>query len=220
MDAYLQTIQEVPLFDGIKTGELPTILQCLQAKTVQYEKDDYILLAGSHPKYVGVILCGRIQVVKDDITGNRTLITSLGPGGIFGETLCCAGVQESPVSVVAESACTVLLLAFSKILHICSNACVFHGRLIQNMLLLLAKKNLYLQNSLRILSGSSIRERVQRYLEPFANQYGSHFRVPLNREQMAEYLCVDRSALSHALRRMKEDGLIDYRKNEFWITGK
>lgn len=123
-----------PTFDGIKTGELPTILQCLQAKTVQYEKDDYILLAGSLPKYVGVILCGRIQVVKDDITGNRTLITSLGPGGIFGETLCCAGVQESPVSVVAESACTVLLLAFSKILHICSNACVFHGRLIQNML--------------------------------------------------------------------------------------
>lgn len=80
MDAYLQTIQEVPLFDGIKTGELPTILQCLQAKTVQYEKDDYILLAGSLPKYVGVILCGRIQVVKDDITGNRTLITSLGTG--------------------------------------------------------------------------------------------------------------------------------------------
>lgn len=124
----------------LKQESCRRLLQCLQAKTVQYEKDDYILLAGSLPKYVGVILCGRIQVVKDDITGNRTLITSLGPGGIFGETLCCAGVQESPVSVVAESACTVLLLAFSKILHICSNACVFHGRLIQNMLLLLAKR--------------------------------------------------------------------------------
>ena len=219
MDSHMQTLQAVPLFQNISPDELPAMFRCLQAKTAHYDKGGCILLAGARPKHVGILLSGQISVVKDDINGNRVLVTALGSGGIFGETLCCAGVAESPVSVTAETECEVLLLDFSRILQVCSNACRFHARLIQNMLCLLAQKNLYLQNSLHILSTSSIKQRVQRYLEPFALQCGRHFTIPLSREQMAEYLCVDRSALSHTLSHMKADGLIDYRKNEVWILG-
>lgn len=191
------------------------MLTCLQAKTMAYRKDAVLLEVGSKPEYVGVVLSGRLHIVRDDIDGNRTLVATLAEADTFAETFCCAGVNESPVSVLAGTDVTVLLLSFSRILHTCPNSCIFHQTLISNMLQIIAQKNLYLQNRMEILCMKSVRSRVLEYLGTFAAKQGRSFTIPHNREEMAEYLCVERSALSHELSRMKRDGIIAYRKDNF-----
>ena len=116
-------LPSVSLFKGINDDELASMLNCLQAKTVEYRKGSILLEAGSKPKYVGVVLSGCLHIVRDDIDGNRTLLATLGEADIFAEALCCADARESPVSVLADSDAVVLLLGFSRILHTCPNAC-------------------------------------------------------------------------------------------------
>ena len=203
----------IDLFEGI--DDLDAMLKCLGAETRQADKDEIILLTGDRPQYVGVVLSGLLHIVREDYDGDRTLVAAVNPGEVFAESLCCAGVAESPVTVVAAADATVLLLRFERVLRTCHNACVFHHRLIENMLRLVAEKNLFLQTRIEIMALKSVRAKVLRYLESFAPKRGQGFNIPFNREEMAEYLCVERSALSHELARMKRDGLIDYRKNQF-----
>ena len=145
------------------------------------------------------------------------MIAIVTAGGIFAEALCCAGVDESPITVIADLDSIVMLLSFSKILLTCSHSCTFHRKLIENMLRLIAHKNLMLQGHMEIISLKSIRARVMRYLESFILKQGREIIIPLNREELAEYLCLERSALSHELMKMQKDGLIEYRKNRFVI---
>ena len=145
------------------------------------------------------------------------MLATLGEADIFAEALCCAGVEESPVSVLADTDAAVLLLGFSRILHTCPNSCTFHQTLIANMLQIVARKNLYLQGRMEIISMKSVRAKVLRYLSALAAVHGRDFTAPHNREQMADYLCVERSALSHELMRMKQEGLIAYRKDRFTL---
>jgi len=198
--------------------DLDVMLQCLGAETRQVKKDEIILLAGEKPRHVGIVLSGLLHIVREDYDGNRSLMASVEPGEIFAESLCCAGVAESPVTVMAVTDSTILLLRFERVLRTCQNVCAFHHRLIENMLRIVADKNLFLQARLEIMGLKSVRAKVLRYLESFAPKKGEEFIIPFNREQMAEYLCVDRSALSHELTRMKKDGLIEYNKNRFnWL---
>ena len=203
----------IELFQGI--DDLAAMLKCLGAETRQVEKNEIVLLAGNKPQHVGVVLSGLLHIVREDYGGNRSLVAAVNPGEIFAESLCCAGVTESPVSVVATTDSTVLLLRFERVLRTCQNACAFHHRLIENMLRLAANKNLFLQARMEIMALKSVRAKVLRYLESFAPAKGKGFAVPFNREEMAEHLCVERSALSHELARMKRDGLIEYNKNQF-----
>ena len=211
-------LPSVSLFKGINDDELDSMLNCLQAKTVEYRKGSILLEAGSKPKYVGVVLSGCLHIVRDEIDGNRTLLATLGEADIFAEALCCADARESPVSVLADSDAVVLLLGFSRILHTCPNACAFHQILIANMLQTVAQKNLYLQSRMEIICMKSVRAKILQYLSTLtAAKHGRTFTVPHNREQMADYLCVERSALSHELMRMKQDGLIEYQKDRFTL---
>lgn len=217
MEKFDSILPSVSLFKDIEYGQLVSMLDCLQARTVEYSKGTTLLAAGDKPEYVGVVLSGRLHIVQDDIDGNRTLLAILGEADIFAEALCCADVAESPVSVLADMDTTVLLLAFSHILHTCPKACTFHQTLISNMLRIVAKKNLYLQSRMEIVCMKSVRAKVLRYLNTLAAKQGRSFIVPHNREQMADYLCVERSALSHEISRMRKEGLIDYRKNRFTL---
>jgi len=203
----------IELFQGI--DDLAAMLKCLGAETRQVEKNEIVLLAGNKPQHVGVVLSGLLHIVREDYDGNRSLVAAVEPGEIFAESLCCAGVDESPVTVIAAAEATVLLLRFECVLRTCQNACAFHHRLIENMLRLVAEKNLFLQGRMEIMTLKTVRAKALRYLESFAPNRGQGFVIPFNREEMAEYLCVERSALSHELARMKRDGLIKYRKNQF-----
>lgn len=217
MKRYLNQIKNVKLFKGIAPGGLLSILQCLKAEIKVVPKEGIVLLAGSKPEHVGVVLLGELHIVKEDFHGNRTLVSSLYPGDIFAEALCCAGAPQSPVTVQAECDSTVMLLKFTQMVQTCPSPCSFHTTLIQNMLQLLAQKNLYMQSRMEIISQKTIRAKLIQYFDGFTIAQGKNITLPLNREKMAEYLCVDRSALSHELIKMKRDGLLDYHKNNFTI---
>ncbi len=217
MKKYFPVLRSVPLFSGITADELSAMLHCLGAETTAAIKGEALLMAGDTPRHIGVVLAGQLHIVKDDADGNRTLMAALMPGDIFAEALCCAKLPESPVSVIAVTPAEVLLLPFHRILRTCPKACSFHGQLIANMMELLAQKNLMLQRRMDIIRIRSVREKVMNYLQSLPHKGKGDITVPFNREEMADFLCVERSALSHELSRMKADGLIDYRKNRFQL---
>ena len=212
---HFHTLRSTGLFSGISDAELESVLDCVGAQKKVARKGKMILQAGDRPRHVGIVLAGQLHVVREDYDGNRSLISVLTPGDTFDEALCCAGVSESPVSVIAGLDSTVMLLSFERILHICTNACLFHGRLVENMLGLIAGKNLAMQSHMEILSMKTIRLKVMRHMESLGAKKDCEIAIPFSRDELANYLCVDRSALSHELSRMRRDGLIDYRKNRF-----
>jgi len=199
----------------MNVDEIEKILGCLGSEIKNFKKDEIILSAGDKPVNVGVVMTGRIHIVREDIDGNRMILSAAAPGEIFAEAMCCAGVTESPVTVISETDSSVLFINISRLLRTCQSSCVFHAKLIENMLGIIANKNLHLQSRIEILSLKSVRARATRYLESFAAKKGKDFTIPFNRDEMADYLCVNRSALSHELMKMKKEGLIEYRKNRF-----
>lgn len=215
MQSHDTVLHSVRLFDGIQPNHLSSMLACLGAQRIPLQKDSCALMAGEQVEHVGIVLEGRFLLIREDRDGGRNLLATLSPGDFFGEALCCAGVNESPVSVVADTDGLVMRLAFQRILHVCPNACAFHTRLLENMLGVLAGKNLQLQQQLDFLSQKTIRVRLLRYLETQTPGEGREFSIPFNREELADFLCVDRSALSREMARLKAEGLIDYWKNTF-----
>ena len=217
---YSDVIRSVSIFGEIDNAELASMLDCLGAQARTVPKNDILLLAGEKPETVGVVLEGLLHIVREDYDGSRALIAAAAPGELFAEALCCAGVEESPITVLASEDSTVLLLRFDRILHMCPTACVYHQKLLENMLKLVAVKNLRLQDRIDLMAAKTIRERVLRYLETLVVKPGQPVTVPFNREELAAYLCVERSALSHELMKMKRDGIIGYRKNVFTLSGR
>ena len=211
---YKSVFEKTGLFKGIKSFDLMSLLDCLNAVTHNVRKGQIVLLAGDKPEFIGVVLSGKIHIIREDCGGKRSLVAAVQSGGIFAETMCCADVSQSPVTIIAAENSGYLKLRFTYLLKTCSKFCVFHKRLMENMLSLLAKKNLMLQRRMEILELKTIREKVMRYFESFAE---SRITLPFNREEMADFLCVDRSALSHELIKMRNDGLIDYKKNIFTV---
>lgn len=211
-----EAIKNNALFDGVGYNDFEKMLGCMEARTQDYKRDDIILLAGNPVNFVGVILSGGVQIIKEDMDGNVTIITELIKTELFAEAFVCAGVKISPVTVKASADCAILFINYKKIITTCSSACGFHTRLIENMLRLIAKKNLTLNQKLEILSKRSTREKLLMF---FDTQRGmaKKFTIHYNREEMAHYLCVDRSAMSNELCKMRDEGLIKFKKNEFEI---
>jgi len=207
-------IKNCNLFNDIIHNDLSSVLSCLNAKTYAVQKNEFILSIGEKPEYIGIILEGNLQIIKEDINGERIIVDSLVPGDLFAEALCFSGISESPVSIVAINDSKIMLLAFNKIVHTCQNSCSFHTKLIENMLSIISQKNIFLQQRLDIIGKKTLRNKVLNYLE-LQNIKDNNITIPFNREQLADFLCVDRSALSHELSRMKKNGLIDYYKNTF-----
>ena len=208
-------IRSVALFKGLELPELETMLACIGAEMKSVRKGGIVLLAGDEPRQVGLVLEGLLHVIREDYNGNRSLLAAAAPGDLFAEALCCAEVSESPVTVTARADSVVELLSFARIISTCPNSCAFHTKLISNMLGLIAGKNLSLQSRMEIVSLKSVRAKVKRYLETLVPAQGRNITIPFNREELADFLCVERSALSHELAKMRKDGLIEYRKNRF-----
>jgi len=203
-----------PLWDGIGYSDFEQMFHCIEAGIKRYEKGDYLLLSGDAVNNIGMILSGSVKVILEDADGNITIVTELSAPELFGEVFACAGIDHSPVTVQALGDCEVLFINYKKVVSTCSGACEFHTRLIENMLSLIAKKNLMLNQKIDILSKRTTREKLLRF---FDTQRGiaRKFAIPYNREELADFLCVDRSAMSNELSKMRKEGLIRFRKNEF-----
>lgn len=218
MDKYFSVLEKVSLFEGIQTPDLQALLQCVQGKIRDFPKDSLIIMAGSAIRDIGIILRGEVRILKEDVNGHRNILAHLGPGDVFGEIFACAGVEKSPVSVESEAPVTVLFIDFRRIVNVCESACRFHSRLLHNMLKLLAQKNLENNAKISCLGRRTIREKVEAFLALEMEKAGANpFSIPYSRSDMADYLCVDRSALSSVLSQMRGEGLIDFSKNHFHL---
>lgn len=216
MKKYLPTIKKCPLFAGIDDSGLKTLLDCLSASLVPYEKNSFVFMADDAVTNIGVVLSGRVHVLKEDFWGNRSILDHIGPGGLFGEAFSCAEVPKLPVSVIAAEKSDILLVDYRRIIRTCTSACAFHTGLIQNMMRILARKNVMLTQKLEYVTRRTTREKLLSYLSAQAGQAGSNsFEIPYNRQELAEYLSVDRSAMSGELGRMRDDGILRFHRNSF-----
>ena len=218
MEPDLQFLASTPLFANVSPEDVGKMLSCLSIRQKHFETDAYILTADSPVTDLGVVLRGSVNLIKEDYWGNRAIITKIATGGVFGEACSCAGIQSMPVSVVAAEKSDVLFLNYRKVTTTCSNVCPFHTALIQNMLGLIAGKNLMLTNKISHLVKRTTREKLLSYFSEQAEAAGSnHFTIPYNRQELADYLSVDRSAMSTELGKLRDEGILEFYKNTFTL---
>lgn len=216
MEEFFGIIMNNPLFTGIGQNDAGSLLHCLNAKVVQFAKGEPVFLEGDKAGFIGLVLDGSIQVVRDDYYGNRTLLTHAETGDLFAEAFSCAGVDAMPVSAYALKTSKVILFDFQKMLTVCSNACRFHNLLISNLLQVVAQKNLLLSRKIQFMSRKTTQEKLMAYLLDQAKQKGSaEFTIPLDRQTLADFLGVERSAMSAELSKLRNSGVLECKGSWF-----
>ena len=212
----LHILAACPLFDGVGADDIEALLGCVGARAAAFARGATVLAEGGRASAMGVVLDGAVRVVRNDFYGNRTIQAAVGPGGLFGEALACAGVERMPVSVEAAEDTRVLLMRADRLLAGCPKACAFHGRVVTNLLCAMAQKNLVLNQKLEIASRRTIRDKLMTYLLSQAMAAGSDdFTIPFDRQALADYLGVDRSALSAEIGRLRREGVLDSQRSRF-----
>ena len=216
MSGYLQEILASSLFSGIEEEEARAMLTCLEAREKDYEKDAYIYREGDVTESLGIVLSGRVLIVQEDFWGNRNIVSSVAESQMFAESFACAPDAVMNVSAVAGTPCKVVFLNVKKVLHTCPSGCAHHHKVIQNLLSGLAARNLEKNEKIAHLSQRTTRAKLLSYLSAMAARGGSgEFDIPYSRQQLADYLSVDRSGLSLELSKMRREGLLDFKKEHF-----
>ena len=218
MEEYFEILSQCPLFAGISQEELKSMLSCLDGRIIQTPKGSPVFLEGEPATFVGVVLSGKVQILRTDFYGNRSVLTVVSPGGLFGEAFACAGVETLPVSAMALENAGVLLLDCRRVLTSCPNACPFHKKLVQNLLRGIAQKNLILTQKIRCMSQKTTQEKLMEFLLEQAKQHGrAEFVIPYDRQALADYLGVERSAMSAEISKLKKAGRIDCSGSRFQV---
>lgn len=218
MQKYLALCKQTALFRGMSLSDIEAVLKCLEVQVKSYRKEETIFFKGETISSFGIVLSGAVQVLNYDENGNRVIIVDLLPAQIFAESLSSINIEKIPITVVASENSEILFLSIKRILHNCSAACVFHTQLMENLLYVLAQKNIALHARVALLSQRSIRERLIYYLSEEARKAGgSHCVISFTREELADFLCVDRSAMSRELSRMRKEGVVEFHKREFHL---
>ncbi len=207
-----------PLFAGIKAEERKAMLSCIGYHIGTFRKGEIVAFEAENIRHIGIVISGAVDMVKEDLWGNKTMLVRIRQNEIFGETFACGSDNLSVVTFLVSEEAQILFMPFDRVMHSCTMACQFHHRLIENMVKVIANKNRDLMQKVDVVSKRTIREKLLAYLSIQAQQQNSrYFEIPMGRVELAEYLCIDRSALTRELAKMKEDGLIDYDKNSFRI---
>lgn len=216
MKQNLKILMRSSLFQGVAEHDLEAMLNCLTATERKYKKNDVILLAGAKVTSVGILMEGSAQITRDDAEGNRTILSELGRADLFAEAYVAAASDEIPITVIATSDCRIVWIPFGKIIGTCSVACDFHRTLVQNMMRVIAMKNILMNEKMRILSCKTTKEKLMTYLSDYSEHVGKdRFKIPFSRNELADFLSVDRSAMSRELSKLREEGYLNYHKNEF-----
>ena len=216
MEMHYDVLRTCPLFAGIRKEDLASLLECLGARTVAYPQKAAILSEGDMARDLGIVLSGAAQIIRVDFFGNRSIVADLGPGELFGESFACAGVESLPVDVMAREDTQVLLLDCRRVLEPCSASCGFHRQLLLNLMQVMARKNLAFHKKLEVVSRRSTREKLLTYLHQQAKQsHSSSFTIPYDRQELADYLGVDRSGLSAEIGRLRAEGVLESRRHQF-----
>ena len=216
MKKYFDILRKCRLFSGVEDENLIPLLGCIGAKVESYGKKYTVLAEGSAPKYMGIVLSGSVQVINVDYYGNRTILSGAEPSELFGEAFACAEIKSLPVSVIANEDSEIMLISAERILHSCHNACAFHQKMIFNLMKNLADKNTMFHKKVEITSKRTTREKLMTYLMLEAKKQGKNeFLIPFDRQELSDYLEVERSGLSAEISKLRNEGIIECRKNRF-----
>lgn len=212
---------ESPLFVDISCSELDLLLKCLKVMKRSYCKDEYVFVTGGKTGMVGVVISGGVRVMHEGYRGYRTILEQVGPGELFGEASACMEYNEFPVSVAASESSEILLVNYRRLVTTCPAACSFHPKMIMNMMQILATKNIRLTRKLEHLSKRTMREKLLSFLSAQSGlTQDESIDIPFSRQELADYLCVDRSALSRELSIMQNEGVIVCEKRKFRLVQK
>ena len=203
-------ISALPLFRGVPAEELPALLARASARTCAFQKGELLLRRGDVTRRLGLVLDGSVHIIREDFWGRRSIVGLAGEGEVFAESYALAG-EPLEVSVLAAAPGAALFLEADGLTD---------ARLTANLLHLLARKNLMLTRKMRHMARRTTRDKLLSYLSAQALAAGSsEFDIPMDRQQLADYLAVDRSAMSAALGKLRDEGVLTFRKNHFRLLG-
>lgn len=218
MKKYLEILRASELFNDVKNENLEALLGCLGAFVKSFDKNTTVLSEGDNVGYIGIVLSGKAQIEQTDYFGNRTIVANVEPSELFGESFACADVKQMPVDVVAKENTDIMFVDCRRITEPCCNACDFHRRMIYNLMKIVATKNLMFHQKIQITSKRSTREKLMTFLLFQAKKNNSNsFDIAFDRQELADYLEVDRSGLSAEISKLRREGVIECRKNRFVI---
>ncbi|MBR2875626.1 MAG: Crp/Fnr family transcriptional regulator [Clostridia bacterium] len=216
MKEYVSILKRTKIFSGVKDEEIITMLSCLGARLSEYKKGEYVLRQGEQLSDILVLAEGHLHIQKDDYWGNRSILGNIEPGEMFGEVYASPQSEAVLNDVVAVEDSAVIFFDVKRIMTTCPAACRFHTLVVQNMFFAISEKNRRLVQKLGHMSKRTTREKLISYLSEESNRHNSaKFTIPFNRQQLADFLSVDRSAMSNELCKMRDDGLIEFEKNMF-----
>ena len=216
MKNFIDVLKRTKLFSGVSEEEILLMSSCLDAKLKEYKKGEYVFRQGQHISQITVLLKGGLHIQKDDYWGNRTIITHIREGEMFGEAYVSPESGTFPHDVVAIEDASVIFFDIKKMLTVCSSSCKFHSTAVHNLFFAISEKNRNLVRKIEHLSMRSTREKLISYLSEEAKRSGnSSFTIPFKRQQLADFLSVDRSAMSNELSKLRNEGLLEFNKNKF-----
>lgn len=216
MKKYLNTLKQCPLFSDITDTDLLNMLQCLNARIDTFARNQTIFMEGTPAASVGIVLSGAVAIVRDDYYGNRTIIAHIEEMQLFAETFACADIEHMPVSAIAACDSEIMFIDCKRILTICSNTCKFHTLLVNNLLRIVATKNILLNQKIEVTAKRTTRDKLMTYLMIQAKKNNADtFTIPYDRQALADYLGVERSAMSAEISKLRKEGIIECRKNLF-----
>lgn len=218
MKKYIDTLKRTQLFSGVGNNEIDTMLNCLQARLLTFKKGDYVFREGEHIDNITILVEGKLLVQHDDFWGNRNIINVIRIGEMFGEAYVAPESGVLLNDVIAEEDSTIIFFNINRILTVCGSACRFHSMVVQNLFFAISEKNRKLVQKIGHMSKRSTRAKLLSYLSEEAKRHNSsNFTIPFTRQQLADFLCVDRSAMSNELCKMRDEGLLIFEKNEFTL---
>ena len=216
MKKFFSVLRSSHLFSDVSENELTAILSCLDTREIDFPKEAFVLRAGDTVESIGLVLSGSVLIIQEDIWGNRNILSKAGSGQTFAAAFACAPGSVLNVSVVAETPVKVMFINVKRILNICQSACAHHSRIIRNLLSELAEKNLRFSEKLTHMGQRTTRAKLMSYFSAEAQRLGKYeFDIPFSRQQLADYLAVERSGLSLELGKMRSEGLLDFHKSHF-----
>ena len=216
MKKYISILKRTQMFSGVGENEIESMLSCLGARLYEFSKGEYVIRQGEHLSDIIVLVDGNLHIQKDDYWGNRSILGQISVGEMFGEAYVAPDSGTVLNDVVAVEKSMVIFFDVKRILTTCSSACRFHNLVVQNMFFTISEKNRKLVQKLGHMSKRTTREKLISYLsEEAKKQKSSKFTIPFNRQQLADFLSVDRSAMSNELCKMRDEGLIEFEKNNF-----
>ena len=216
MEEFVPVLKRTKLFSGVGDEDISAMLSCLGARLNRYKKGEYVLRQGEHLSDILVLAKGSMHIQRDDYWGNRSILGNIGEGEIFGEAYIAPESGPLLNDVIAIEDSSVFFLDVRRVITTCSSACRFHTIVVQNLFFAVSDRNRGLVQKLDYMSRRTTREKLISYLsEEAKKQNSAEFTIPFNRQQLADYLAVDRSAMSNELGKMRDEGLLEFQKNRF-----